>query len=193
MTKLDWSRSERGREGFDSDLGRAWRVGERAAAGERADGSDSLKLLDTPSIYWAAELGRAFPRGDTQGMAQLFKAACHSARSLYQCGGWTLVRLRVQLVHKRASTRNPFPSACYATFFDFWAMIFARVDHRERTGEVPKHIKDFSTFTAQWYRGLEGLRAIDKARGTTDLISPDGLERWLFSLVDEMDAPNDQT
>ena len=118
MTRMDWSRADKGREGYDADLAREWSKGPSAASFDRPDGADELKLLSVPTIYWARELARAFPFEDETTHVRLFAAARRAAAHLYFRNGWPMIRQRVQAVHLKASTRNLFPSAFYAIYFD---------------------------------------------------------------------------
>lgn len=186
MTKLDWNRTDAGRDGYDAALTLEWRLGPSAPAFERPDGADDLKLVSTPTIYWAKELARAFPVDDEATHVRLFAASRRAAATLYFRNGWPLIGQRVQAVHLKSSTRNLFPSAFYAIYFDHWAMTFARGDHLNRLGSIPRHVEAFSRVGERWTRALVVLRILDTKHGRADLKSPSGFQDWLVGLNDKM-------
>ncbi len=186
MTKFDWTRAAEGRDGYDTALAREWNNGPSGTSFERPDGEDALKLLSAPTIYWAKELSIAYPAESDEAHVALFKAARRSAETLYRRNGWAAIRSRVQAIHTKASTVNPFPSAFYAIYFDFWAMIFARVDHRQRLGKLPRHVESFSKPTERWIRALVVLREIQKKSGRSDLKGALGFNAWLDGLYEKM-------
>lgn len=59
--KFNWRGADAGREAVDGAMGRDWKNGPQDPVFGRPDGSDNLKLLQPPTIYWAAELKKAFP------------------------------------------------------------------------------------------------------------------------------------
>jgi hypothetical protein len=188
MTKLDWTRTAEGRDGYDTALAREWSSGPSGASFERPDGEDALKLLSAPTIYWAKELSIAYPAENDEAHVALFMAARRASETLYRRNGWAAIRSRVQAIHAKASILNPFPSSFYAIYFDYWAMIFARVDHRQRLGGVPRHVESFSNSEERWVRALPVLRAIEKQPGRSDLKGQGGLNTWLESLYEKMKA-----
>jgi hypothetical protein len=188
MTKLDWTRTADGRDGYDAALAREWSAGPSGVSFERPDGEDALKLLSAPTIYWAKELAIAYPAESDETHVALFKAARRAAATLYRQNGWPTIRSRVQAIHAKSSTLNPYPSAHYAIYFDFWAMIFARVEHRERLGKLPTHIESFSNSRARWVRAQAVLRGIEKRAGRSDLRTSADLDAWLDGIYEKMKA-----
>lgn len=184
MTKLDWSRTAHGRDGYDAALAREWRSGPSGTSMERPDGSDDLKLLAAPTIYWAKEMARAYPSENAASHAALFVAARRAAATLYCRDGWKTIRSRVQAVHGKASTLNPFPSAFYAIYFDHWTMTLARGDHLNRIGSVPRHIDSFSSLTARLMRARVVLRGIDRANARPELKNISAFHDWLHGLYE---------
>lgn len=187
MTKLDWDRTRPGGDGYDAALAREWSTGPSGASFERPDGEDHLKLLSSPTIYWAKEMARAFPKEDEQSHLVLYEAARDAAATIYYRSGWATVRARVQAVHAKASTLNPFPSAYYALYFDHWAMTFARGDHLNRIGSVPRHIQSFAKVSERWVRAFAILRVLDKKRGRSDIHHDIGkFHDWLVGLNQDL-------
>lgn len=172
MTRLDWSRTDKDMDGYDAGLAREWSMGPTAASFDRPDGTDELKLLSPPTIYWARELARAFPVEDEASHVRLFVAAGQAAATLYYRNGWAMIRQRVQAVHLKASTRAPFPSAFYAIYFDHWAMTLARGDHLNRIGSIPRHIDSFSMIGERWTRALVARRALEARQGELKFTTP---------------------
>jgi hypothetical protein len=186
MTKLDWTRTAKGRDGYDAALAHEWRSGPSGAAMERPDGSDSLKLLSAPTIYWAKEMARAYPLEGPASHAGLFLAARRAAATLYYRDGWKMIRSRVQAVHAKASTLNPFPSAFYAIYFDDWAMSLARGDHLNKIGAVPRHIDSFSSLTSRLMRARIVLRWYERPKARPELKEVSAYHDWMHGLYEDM-------
>jgi hypothetical protein len=187
MTKLDWTRTRPGSEGYDADLAREWRSGPSGASFERPDGSHTLNLLAPPTMFWAKEMGRAYPVEDAASHLALYSAARRAAATLYFGGGWPVVRARVPLVYKKASAIKPFPSTFYAVYFDYWAMTFARGDSLNKTGAVPKHIDKYSNRKERWFRAPMAPLHVPGPNGTPiELKRTINLQEWLDSLYERM-------
>jgi hypothetical protein len=187
MTKLDWTRTRPGSEGYDADLAREWRSGPSGTSFERPDGSDALKLLAPPTIYWAKEMARAYPVEDAASHLALYSAARRAAATLYFGGGWPVVRARVPLVYTKASAIKLFPSTFYAVYFDYWAMTFARGDHLNKTRAVPKNIDKYSNRMERWFRAPMAPLHVPGPNGTRiELKRTINLQEWLDVLYDRM-------
>lgn len=148
MTKLDWSKTKNSNLSFDSVTGAEWRLGSNAVSFDRPDGSDRLKLLAPPTIYWATELKRAFPTDTAQAHIDLFDVAWESEASLYYQHGWQKVRQRSDAIRAKASQRNPFPSAFYAIYFDWCAYHTAKWDHERRGAKMPPSLATYNSWSA---------------------------------------------
>ncbi len=142
--KFNWNGANAGREAADAAMGRDWKNGPQDPIFERPDGSDNLKLLQQPTIYWAAELKRAFPNENEEAHLDLFNAAWRSAARLYHRDGWAQTKDRSKAILTRSSRMKPFPSAFYAAYFDFCLFQVACRDFASRGLNIPRHILDYN-------------------------------------------------
>jgi hypothetical protein len=190
MTKLDWSKTRPGSDGYDAMLAREWRCGPAGAPFERPDGSEELQLLAEPSIYWARELSRAYlPQDESEAShLRLFIEARRAAAHIYFRDGWPAVRSRVPAIYKKASPHSDrhYPSAHYAVYFDYWAMTYARGDALNRTGSIPNHVAKYSAASERWMRAPATIEKPDGGGSRIALNRVTELQSWLDILYDKV-------
>ena len=71
-------------------------------------------------------------------------------------------------------------------------MTFARGDHLNRLGRIPRHVESFSRISERWTRALVILRTLDKTGGRYDVKSPKGFHDWLVGLNELMKIKEDR-
>lgn len=180
--RFNWRGADSGREAIDAAIGRDWRNGPQDACFDRPDGSDALKLLMPPSIYWAAELKKAFPIETEEAHLDLFDAAWRSAATLYYRDGWARARARSKAIRERSSQSRPFPSAFYAAYFDFCLFQVARRDFITKVQSVPRHIADYDDIS----KGSIFNRCYSLLRGYMTSVGLKGFYQRLNQLEDDV-------